>query len=195
MPHGGHKFDSAHRACLDSPERRGYLDPDGILSTLGVGPGMVLADVGAGTGFFTFAAARRVGPGGRVFAVDLAQEMLADVRSKIAKDGGSRVEVVASTEDSIPLPDRSVDFVFLACVLHELAGPGTLRECRRILRRQGRVGVVDWHKIDQEIGPPRAHRLSEAEARALLRRAGFATERVFEAGPYHYGIEARIAPA
>ncbi len=100
-----------------------------------------------------------------------------------------------STEDRIPLPDASVDFAFMACVLHELDGPGTLLEARRILKPRGRLGIVDWKKEDMEFGPPKAHRLDEAEARAILRDAGFAPSRTFAAGAYHYGIEARIRHA
>lgn len=195
MSHGGRKYDPAHRAHLDSDERRAYLNPDAILGAFGIGPGMHVADIGAGTGFFALPAAIRVGPHGRIYAIDMAPEMLADLRANVARAKAVSVEIAQSTEDEIPLPDASVDFALLACVLHELEGPGTLYECRRILRPKGRLGVVEWRKIDQDIGPPREHRLSEAEATAVLVRAGFAAVRTFEAGPYHYGIEARIGKA
>lgn len=153
-----------------------------------------MADVGAGVGFFTLPAARRVGPEGRVYAIDLSPEMLNDLRAKLEDETLANVEAYLSTEDRVPLADASVDLAFLACVFHELAGAGTLMECRRILRPKGRLGVVDWKKIDQEEGPPKEHRLDEAEVAAFLTEAGFAPTRTFEAGPYHYGIEARLAP-
>lgn len=193
MPHGGHKFDPAHRAHLDAPERREYLDPERILDAFAVGPGLRLADVGAGTGFFALPAARRVGPSGRVYAVEQAEAMIEDLRARAPAAAGN-LEVVPSAEDRIPLPDRSVDVAFLACVLHELDGPGTLLECARILTPGGRLAVVDWMKKDQDIGPPREHRLSESEATAVLRAAGFRVERTFPAGPHHYGLEARREP-
>lgn len=193
-PHGGHKFDPAGRSHLDSEERRIYLDPDTILEAFRVDAGLRMADVGAGIGFFARPAARRVGPKGRVYAVDLSSEMLEDLRVQREKEGLRNLELSLSTEDRIPLPDGSVDFAFLACVLHELAGAGTLLECRRILTSRGRLGVVDWKKIDQAEGPPREHRLDVGEANAFLTEAGFTPTRTFEAGPYHYGIEARPAP-
>lgn len=193
-PHGGHKFDPASRRRLDSEERRAYLDPDAILEAFQVRTGTRMADVGAGVGFFTLPAARRVGPKGRVFAIDLSSEMLEDLRAKLEDETLANVEAYLSTEDRIPVADASVDFAFLACVLHELAGAATLLECHRILRPKGRLGVVDWKKIDQEEGPPKEHRLDEAEVAAFLREAGFSPTRTFEAGPYHYGIEARLAP-
>ncbi len=190
--HPGHKFDPAHRAYLDSEERRSYLDPDAILGAFGLGPGFILADVGAGTGFFSLPASKRVGPSGRIYALDVEDAMLEDLRAKVRDQALSNIRILRSQEDRIPLPNMSVDVAFLACVLHELDGPGTLRECRRILKSGGQLAVVDWKKIDQDIGPPIEHRLSEGEARAFLLRGGFTPTRTFDTGMYHYGIEARI---
>ena len=191
MTGGGHKFDAKHRAYLDSDERRSYLDARFILGAFRIHDGMRLADIGSGTGFFAIPAAELVGPRGHVYAVDLSSQMLEDLDGKLDGTERTRIELVRSTEDRIPLRDGSVDFAFLACVLHELDGPGTLLEARRILKPHGRLGVVDWKKEETEFGPPKAHRLDEAEARAVLIDAGFTPTRAFEAGLYHYGIEAR----
>lgn len=195
MPGGGHKFDAAHRAYLDSDERRSYLDPVRVLTSFGLGKGMRVADVGTGTGFFAVPAAHIVGPSGKVYAIDLAPGMLEGLQAKLSREPVPNLEPVRSTEDRIPLGDGSVDLAFLACVLHELDGPGTLRECRRILTRDGRLGVLDWKKEDMEFGPPKAHRLDEDEARSILRDAGFHPIKTFEGGRYHYAIEARIRRA
>jgi ubiquinone/menaquinone biosynthesis C-methylase UbiE len=192
---GGHKFHIERRAYLDSEERRSYLDARAILRGFGIGAGMRVADVGAGTGFFALPAADLVGPAGHVYAADLSPEMLKDLQAKIAVRLVPNVGAVRSTEDRIPLGDASVDFVLLACVLHELDGPGTLLECRRILKPQGRFGIVDWKKEDMEYGPPKEHRLDEGQAKAILADAGLEPTRAFEAGPYHYAIEARIRHA
>lgn len=159
---------------------------------MGLKAGDRVADIGAGTGFFAIPAARAVGEKGRVFAVDLASPMLEDLRRKASKARLTNLEVLRSIEEHVPIPDHSVDLVLLACVLHELDGPGTLPEARRILAARGRLAVVDWKKIDQDEGPPREHRLDEREAAELLGSAGFRVARTFEAGPYHYGLEARV---
>ncbi len=192
MPEGGHKFHVDRRTYLDSEERHSYLDARAILKALRVRKGMRIADVGAGTGFFALPAAELVGPLGHVDAVDLSPEMLDDLQAKLSARRIGNVTAVLSTEDRVPLADTSVDLALLACVLHELDGPGTLLECRRILRPAGRLGVVDWKKEDMEYGPPKEHRLDEAEASVVLADAGFAPVRTFDAGPYHYGIQARI---
>ncbi len=189
---GGHKFDAAHRAYLDSEERRAYLDPQKILKSFRLRAGMRVADIGTGTGFFAIPAAKLVGPRGHVYAIDLSPEMLEDLQAKLDRAKVGNLEALRSTEDRVPLPDASVDFAFLACVLHELDGPGTLLEARRVLRSGGRLGVVDWKKEDSEFGPPKAHRLDEREAKDVLAQVGFEPTRTFEAGGHHYGIEARV---
>lgn len=191
MAGGGHKFHVDRRTYLDSDERKSYLDARAILRAFGVGEGMRIADIGAGTGFFTLPASELVGSAGHVDAVDLSPEMLGDLQARLPRVGVRNVTAVRSTEDRIPLADGSVDLAFLACVLHELDGPGTLLECRRIVRPGGRLAIVDWKKEDMAFGPPTEHRLAESEAKAFLADAGFAPTRTFEAGPYHYGIEAR----
>ncbi len=116
--------------------------------------------------------------------------MLADLRARLADRPGLNVKVLRSSEDRIPLPARSADFAFLACVLHELDGPGTLREAARVLRPGGALGVVDWKKIHQLEGPPYRHRLSTRRAAEVLGDGGFTAAAPFEAGPYHFGIVA-----
>jgi len=111
----GRKFDPANRAHLDSDARRAYLDPDAILGAFGVGPGTVIADIGAGTGFFAIPAAKRVGPSGRVYALDLEPKMLEDLRAKAGSDAGvDNISILRSEEERIPLPHGSVDVAFLA---------------------------------------------------------------------------------
>jgi ubiquinone/menaquinone biosynthesis C-methylase UbiE len=189
--HGGHKFDPSHRAGLDSPERKAYLDADRILRAFDVKPGERLADIGAGTGFFAIPAAKMVGEKGHVYAIDLEPAMLSDLREKVASARLKNVEALRSVEEHVPVPNHDVDMVLLACVLHELDGPGTLHESRRILRPRGRLAVVDWKKIRQPEGPPFEHRLDERQASSRIEAAGFRTARTFVAGPYHYGLEAR----
>ncbi len=188
-----HKFDPAHRERLHDPERGTWQDPEAILRTLGVGRGMVLADVGCGTGFFALPAAAQVGPGGRVYGVDMQEEMLWSLQDRLQEEGVRNVLPVLSLEDVIPLPDGSADAALLVNALHELRGDGALHEVWRILRPGGFLGVVDWKKEPMERGPPLDHRLSLGEARARLEGVGFRLEEV-DVGPYHYGLRADRPP-
>jgi len=173
---------------LDDQERRRVLPPEGILRRIGVRRGTSFADVGCGTGYFTLPASELVGGEGRVYAIDIQAEMLRLLGEKIA--GRENITLVKSEEDRIPLPEECVDVALLGLVLHELEGSGTLREVRRILRRGGTLGVVDWKKVPTSVGPPLEERLSREEAAERLEDAGFGMVESFEL-PMHYLLVAR----
>ncbi len=184
-----HKFDPSRKDILHSPDRLQWQDPEAILESFGLRPGMVLADVGCGTGFFSIPASKMVGPEGRVYGVDMQEEMLWNFQSRLVEAGVNNVLPVLSLEDAIPLPSGSVDMILLVNTLHELSGDATLLEIGRILRPGGFLGVVDWQKESMEMGPPVEHRLSLEEAEEKMRSLGYSVREV-EVGPHHYGIRA-----
>ncbi|MFQ5838991.1 MAG: class I SAM-dependent methyltransferase, partial [Thermoplasmata archaeon] len=185
----GHKFDPSRKELLDSPDRREWQNPQAILEAFEVMKGMVVADVGCGTGFFSIPAAGMVGTRGRVYAVDVQEEMLWSLQERLLKEGVGNVLPVLSLEDVIPLPSGSVDMVLLVNTLHELAGDATILEISRILRTEGHAAVVDWKKEPMEMGPPLEHRLSLSDANDRLTARGFKVKEV-QVGPLHYGIKA-----
>ncbi len=182
-----HKFDASRAGLLDSEERRKFLPPEDILRKIGVREDTIFADIGCGTGYFTIPAAE-MAERGNVFAIDMQEEMLEMLKEKIS--GKENITIVSSTEDKIPLPDESVDIAFMANVLHEIDGDGTLREAHRILRHGGILVVVDWKKEKTEIGPPMEHRLSLKEAEFKIKGVGLSPKDSFEIQPYHYCIVA-----
>jgi ubiquinone/menaquinone biosynthesis C-methylase UbiE len=188
MAHHGRKFDPAMRDHLLARKRARSLPAKEILSKFPIKVGGAAVDIGCGPGYWTIPMAKLIGPSGRVYAVDLEGAMLATLRTRLEMVRDLDIQVLRSTEDRLPLPARSVDFAFLACVLHELEGPGTLREAARVLRPGGILGIVEWKKIRQLEGPPYRHRLSPAQAAKVLGEGGFDADARFEAGPYHYGI-------
>ncbi len=183
-----HKFDAAWASILEDEERKEFLPPVEILKRIGVREGITFADIGCGTGYFTIPAAELVGRG-RIFAIDVQEEMLELLKKKI--EGMENITIVKSSEDTIPLPSESVDIAFMGDVLHELVGDATLREAYRILRHGGVLGVVDWKKEEMEIGPPFEDRLSIEEAKAMIERVGFSVTESFEIPPYHYCLIAK----
>lgn len=185
-----HKFDPSHRDRLDSPERKEWQDPERILRDFGLEPGTRLADVGCGTGYFAIPAARRLGPKGCVYAIDVQEEMLWALQERLVAAQIGGVLPVLSTETAIPLPDGHVDAALLINALHELSGDSTLREIHRLLRPGGFLGVADWRKESMDRGPPVEHRLSETEAAHRLQVTGFEPQPL-EVGPLHYGFKAR----
>jgi len=193
----GHKFDPAQMVKLDSQARRKLLPPEATIAKLGITPGSVVADIGCGTGYFTFPLSWTVGREGLVLGIDISEEMLNEARRRLAqereKGAPDNVRFLLSRENELPLEGQQVDVVFLSTVLHELAQPEVFfREIHRILSNQGKVMVVEWKKAAMEMGPPEKERLSAEEASRLLEASGFITQAVLDLGEAHYGIIATM---
>lgn len=121
--------------------------PDRILRTLNLRPGMRIADLGAGGGYFAMRFAERVGQQGKVYAVDVEPKYLDFIRARAKEQGLHNVTTLLAKENSSGLPDNSVDLVFLRDVYHHLQDrPEYFQKLARALRQQGRVAIIDYHK-------------------------------------------------
>ncbi len=179
-----HKFDVRNAELLDSPDRLQILNPDTILDKLGLNRETVFADLGCGTGYFSLPAALRVR---KVYALDVQEEMLEILRNKIKKEKIKNIDVILSRESSIPLPDNSIDILFMANVFHELQDKKSiLAEAKRILSSGGKLTIIDWKKMEMDFGPPLGERLTEAEVVSACKNNGFEILEKAEAGPYNY---------
>lgn len=174
-------------ALLDDPTRAGREDPWALWERAVLAPGMTVVDVGAGTGFYTFPASELVGPGGRVYAVDLSGDLVSLVRQRARARACRNVLAVRSRPTRVPLPDAIADRVLLANVLHGIP-PSTVREAVRLLRPGGRLIDVDWAKQATPDGPPVEHRLAPAEARQALESYGLRAVATAVHGPSHYVV-------
>ncbi len=175
------RFNASQAHRLDAPERLLWLPPAEVVHALGIAPGESIADIGAGTGYFSLPMASQIGPRGIVYGVDAQDEMLVLLRKRVSEQGSANIRLVRAEADHTGLPDASCDLVFMANVWHEFPDrPATLRESLRILKRPGRVAILDWRPdVEREAGPPLEHRIGASLAADALRAAGFAqiTER------------------
>ena len=185
------RHEHAHR--LDEPERQKWLPADSVVRELGIRPGMRIADVGAGTGYFTLPLARAVAPGGEVLAVDLQPEMLERLRARI--EPGLAVTLIAADAIRTTIAGESVDLALLANVWHEIDDrDAAIEEMRRILRANGRIAILDWRAdVEQPPGPPLDHRILPADAIASLRAKGWNVEPARSIGTFHYLVVATRA--
>jgi ubiquinone/menaquinone biosynthesis C-methylase UbiE len=179
----------AHR--LDDPARMVWLPPAEVLGALSLRPGDTIADLGAGTGYFSLPLAKAVGTEGKVYAVDAQAEMLAHLRQKLQQGSVSNVELIHAEAESTALPDACCSLVFLANVWHEFADrSAVLDESRRILKHRGRIAIIDWRPdVARENEPPLDHRLDASNAVNELLAAGFHQVANVNVGHYSWLVQ------
>lgn len=159
------KFDPSRKALLDSEERRHRFPPERIFSMLPLAPDQIVADIGCGTGYFSIPLAELLTKG-KVFALDISEEMLNVLRGKLEKSPHDNIVVLKSEEENIPLKARSLDGVLMTCVIHEAAEDRAafLSKVLDLLKPNGWLAVVEWVKKEMPEGPPLRERLDMAEA-------------------------------
>jgi len=186
------KFDPTNAHKLDSAERLAWNNPAEIVAAAEIPAGARVAEIGCGTGWFTFELERAIRPRGMVLALDTQPAMLQILRAR--RENWERILTLPCGENSFELDDGEVDAVFHANVLHECASPEIhLREVHRVLKSGGLLALIEWHWADEESqpGPPNTERLEPRETVKLLRDAGFETEDARDVGPYHYIVQGR----
>jgi predicted methyltransferase len=177
---------------LDRTAREQEEEPDRALGLIGIAPGMVVADVGAGTGYMTMRLARRVGPTGKVYANDLQALMLQIIQAKAREQQVSNVEIVQGAEDDAHLPEDAIDVALLVDVYHEFWRPQEmLRSIRRSLKPNGQLVLVEYRKEDPSIPIADTHRMSVADARTEVEAVGFTFDRLVPGLPRQHIIEFR----
>lgn len=154
-------------------ERDGVDEVGQVARLLGIGPGTVVADIGAGSGYYAVRLARRVGPEGRVFAEDVTPAYLAGLERRVRAAGLANVTVVRGEPHDPRLPPGSVDVALLVHMYHEASQPfGMLHNLAVSMRPGGRVGIVDLDDVPSRHGTPPA--LLRCELAAVgYREAGF----------------------
>ncbi len=153
---------------LESPERDAWQKPHEVIAALALRKDEVVADVGAGSGYFTRRLARHAA---KVYAVDLDSKLL----EKAKASSPANVATVTAAPDDQKLGAASVDTLFICDVLHHIDGrPAYYAKLAKALKPGGRIVIVDFHKRELPIGPPPAMKLTPQEVRRELRAAGFA---------------------
>lgn len=135
---------SGDLSIFETPGRDQKLHIDQVMNILGLEPGKTVADIGAGSGWFTVRAARRVTSTGKVYAVDINQQAIDYIRNRTLKEQLSNVVTILNKPSSPGLPPDSIDAVLFLKAYHEIADPVTfLRNLRRSLRPGARVGIIE----------------------------------------------------
>lgn len=152
---------------LERPEREAEERTDWLLDALALQPGQMVADLGAGTGYFTWRMAQRVAPGGAIYAVEIQQEMLDLLMANMKRRGvDSLVRPVLGTNDDPKLPEAALDVILLVDVYHELEFPFEVtRAMVRALKPGGRLVLVEYRGEDPAVPIKRLHKMTLAQLR------------------------------
>jgi arsenite methyltransferase len=184
-------------AILEDPKRDEWQKPEAVIEALNLQSGQFVADIGAGSGYFTLRLARAVGKKGAVFAVDVDKGMLDYLRQRLAKEQLQNVQVMLVPPHDPLLIDGSLDLVFMCNTYHHLEDREVyLRKLRKALKPDGRVVIVDFYKKDDmPVGPPPQMRLSEETVQQELQSAGLRVTETLTFLPYQYILIAQATTA
>ena len=179
----------AHR--LDVPARDVWQKPDEVIRLLGCQPGMSVADLGAGTGYFIGPLSDAVGPEGRVIALDISPATVDWLNDRIEQEALGNVQPLLVSPDDPGLDRRSTDRILIANTWHHIENRVEYaKKLLATLRRRGMVLIVDF-TMDSPHGPPATHRLTNDTVIEELEAAGFEAEILTESLPYQYAIAGR----
>ncbi len=177
-------------------EPRDWQDTEEILDRLRIRPGDMIADIGAGSGYFTIPLASRVGDKGMVFAEEVQIEMVNYISKKVEKLGLKNVRVVFGKVEDPSLLDDFFNLVFLTNTYHELQKPFLMLEnIRKDLKYNGRLAIIDWDPaIKPPFGPPADMKVSKDTVIKEVERIGFDLIEKHRFMPYHYFLVFRKKP-
>ena len=182
-----HNDPMAYIASLDDPKRDAYQKPDEVMKALALRPGEVVADIGAGSGYFALRFARAVGEAGRVYAVDISPDMVRHLNRRLRDVGIRNVFTVLADPDDPLLPDASVDRFVIVDTWHHVDDQAKyMALMKRMLKPGGQVVHIDFQKRELPIGPPVGMKIAREDLVKQMEAAGFtlATEHTFL--PYQY---------
>ena len=178
---------AAGASWLDRSEREDEEAPKKAIALLGLKPGEVVADVGAGSGYFALKIAVIVGPTGRVYATDIQQKMLEIIQAKMGTAPLKNLTLVLGEDDNPKLPAGEIDTVLMVDVYHELHKPqAVLKHIRTALKPGGRLVLVEYREEDPNVPIQRLHKMSVATAKLEVEHEGFILAKVVSGLPWQH---------
>jgi predicted methyltransferase len=179
---------------FDDPKRDEWQKPGELVATLGIEAGMSVADIGAGTGYFSKRLAEAVGASGAVFAVEVWPNLVSHLRDRAEKEKTPNVVPVLASTGNPRLAPQSVDLALFVDAYHHVDGRlAYLAMLRRSLRRSARVAIVDWKPGPQPFGPKEEdHKLPREKVEAEMKAAGFELAEAPDLLPHQYVLIFRM---
>jgi arsenite methyltransferase len=184
--HALHRDAKAYIAALEDPKRDAYQKPHEVITALDLKPSQVIADIGAGSGYFSFRFAHHVGSG-RVYAVDISPDMILHMNRRIRETGMTNLTTVLAPPDDPLLADTSLDFVFICDTWHHVEKQGEyLAKLKKMLKPGGQLVMIDFQKRELPVGPPLEMKIAREDLVRQLEEAGFKLLKEHTFLPYQY---------
>jgi ubiquinone/menaquinone biosynthesis C-methylase UbiE len=178
---------------LERPEREDEEAPSKALDALDLKPGMTVADIGAGSGYYASRIAKRIGPSGRVYATDIQQGMIDILERRIKNEGLTNITTILGGMDDPRLPPASIDLAIMVDVYHELQQPQLfLQRLKPAFKADGRLVLLEFRKEDPKVPILEVHKMSVAEVRQEMEAEGFAIDKVIDVLPWQHVIVLRV---
>ena len=185
--HRLHRDPAAYIGALEDPKRDAYQKPHEVLSALKLRPGEVIADIGTGSGYFTFRLAHHVGANGKVYAVDVSPDMIRHVNRRIRDLKATNVVSILADPDDPLLPERSVDRFFVCDVWHHVENPTKyLSAMKKVLKPGGEIVMIDFRKKELPFGPPLQMKIAREDLIRQMEANGFRLAKEHTFLPYQY---------
>jgi ubiquinone/menaquinone biosynthesis C-methylase UbiE len=193
--HKLHQNSKAYIAFLEDPARDAYQKPHEVVMALGIKEGERIADIGAGSGYFSLRFAQHVGAGGQVLAVDISPDMILHLNQRIRDAGVGNIRTILALPDDPLLPPAAVDRVFICETWHHIADhPRYFAQIKKILKPGGQVIIIDFFKKETPVGPPMEMRVSREAVMKEFEQNGFRLVKEHTFLPYQYFLIFTAAP-
>ncbi len=185
--HALHDDPKAYIAALEDPNRENYQKPNDVLDALALKPGEVVADIGAGSGYFTVRFSNALKESGKVYAVDVSQDMIDYMNRRFQETNARNVTTVMAAADDPRLPDASVDRIFICDTWHHIENRSQyLTRLKRALRAGGQIIMIDFQKRDLPVGPPIDMKIAREDLIQEMESSGFRLVQEHAFLPYQY---------
>jgi len=185
--HQLHNNPKAYMNALEDPKRDQYQKPHEVLTALKINPGEVIADIGAGTGYFTFRLAHFVADKGRVYAVDVSPDMIRHINRRIRDTKATNVVSILAEVDDPLLPERSVNRILICDVWHHVENQTKyLSLMKKLLKPGGEIVMIDFHKKELPFGPPMQMKIAREDLIKQMEGNGFRLTQEHKFLPYQY---------
>ena len=185
--HRLHSDPKSYIGALEDPKRDAYQKPHEVMRALGLKAGEVIADIGAGSGYFTFRLTHHVGDRGKVYAVDVSPDMIRHINRRIRELKATNVVSILADPDDPLLPEGSVDRFFFSDSWHHIDNQTKyLSLLKKMLKPGGEIVMIDFHKKDLPVGPPMQMKIAREDLIKQMESNGFRLTKEHTFLPYQY---------